>query len=138
MNNKNSKKNPSKKVNQIKDPSNGFGMNCIFEPVNAKLNFGNNRIGLIFAHYNNFDWRSDCHTGDTFITIDTNGSKYDFAWTWKTSHSLVQSLVFDGKYWITASLGDAYPEGITLSAVDSTGEVKGKNYRNYIYGEKFS
>ena len=133
MNNKNPKKNPNKKVNQIKDPSNGFGMNCIFEPCNAKLHFANNRIALIFSHYNNFDWKSDCHTGDTFITLDLKtGTKYDFAWSWKTSHSLNQSIIFDGKYWITTSLGDAYPEGITFSAIDSTGEVKGKNYRNCI------
>ena len=48
MNNKKPKKNPNKKVNQIKDSSNGFGMNCIFESRNAKLHFANNRISLIF------------------------------------------------------------------------------------------
>ena len=72
MNNKNPKKNPNKKVNQIKDPSNGFGMNCIFEPCNAKLHFANNRIALIFSHYNNFDWKLDYHIGDTFIPLDLN------------------------------------------------------------------
>ncbi len=49
MNNKRPNKYPNKKVNQIKDPSNVFGMNCIFESRNAKLHFcKNNRIALIF------------------------------------------------------------------------------------------
>ena len=35
-------------------------------------------------------------------------------------------MVFDGKFWITSALGDAYPQGITLSAIDSTEPI---NYR---------
>ena len=42
---------------------------------------------------------------------------------------------FDGRYWITTPLCDAYPEGITFSDIDSTREVKGKNYRNCITDE---
>ena len=133
MNNKNPKKKRGKPVTQITDPNNGFGMNCIFEATNAKLGFSNNKIALIFSHYNNFDFKNDCHTGDTFCTFDLEtGRKYDFAWSWNTSHSLVQSMVFDGKYWITSALGDAYPQGITLSAIDSTEPISPKKKRSSI------
>ena len=133
MNNKNPKKKRGKPVNQITDPNNGFGMNCIFEATNAKLGFSNNKIALIFSHYNNFDFKGDCHTGDTFCAFDLEtGKKYDFAWSWNTSHSLVQSMVFDGKYWITSALGDAYPQGITLSAIDSTEPISPKKKRSSV------
>ena len=31
---------------------------------------------------------------------------------------MVQSHIYDGKYFITAALGDAYPQGISLSVID--------------------
>ncbi len=43
-------------------------MNYIFVPRNAKLHFAKNFINI----YNNFDWKLDYHTGDTFITFDLN------------------------------------------------------------------
>ena len=80
MNNKNPKKKKKNPVNQIITPNKGFGMNCIFEATNAKLGLANDKIALIFAHYNNFDFKNDCHTGDTFCTFDlATGKKYDFA-----------------------------------------------------------
>ena len=48
MNNKKPNKYLNKKVNQIKEPSNGFGINCLFKSRIAKLHFANNRIALIF------------------------------------------------------------------------------------------
>lgn len=94
-----------------------FGLESMHKPHNGKLAYGRGRIALIFAHYNHFgmkDGKRDDHTGDSFYTFDMDGKNEDYAWSWATSHSLVQSILYDGRYFITASLGDAYPENIKL------------------------
>ena len=98
-----------------------FGMEAMFRPDNGKLSYGNGRLSLIFAHYNNFGARSEKrndHTGDTLLTFDDNGEDIKYAWAWLASHSLIQDQIYDGKYFVTAALGDAYPEGIRVSFID--------------------
>ena len=98
-----------------------FGMEAMHEPDNGKLAYGKGRLSLIFAHYNNFGaetaHRKD-HTGDTLFTFDDNGEDVKYAWAWLTSHSLLQDQIYDGKYFVTASLGDAYPMGIKVCFID--------------------
>ena len=98
-----------------------FGMQAMFAPENGKLSYGNCRLSLIFAHYNNFGANSpnrNDHTGDTLLTFDDNGDDIKYAWSWAASHSLIQDQIYDGKYFVTAALGDAYPEGIQVSFID--------------------
>lgn len=93
------------------------GLNAMFSTQNGKLAYGRGRISLIFAHYNYFGIKNgerDDHTGDTLFTFDENGENENYAWSWKTSHSLNQVQIYDGKYFITASLGDVYPENINV------------------------
>lgn len=98
-----------------------FGMEAMHEPENGKLAYGRGRLSLIFAHYNNFGAettsRND-HTGDTYITLDDNGEDVKYAWAWGSSHSLVQSHIYTGRYFVTAALGDAYPMGIKVCVID--------------------
>ena len=94
-----------------------FGMNAMYRTHNGKLAYGGGRIALIFAHYNHFGMKNgkrDDHTGDTFVTMDVNGENADYAWSWGASHSLIQSIIYDGRYFVTASLGDIYPENIRV------------------------
>ena len=95
-----------------------FGTNAMYEPHNGKLAYGQGRLNLIFAHDNKCD--GEGHTGDTYYSLDLSGEPKNakYAWSWLTSHSLIQSHIYDGKYFVTAALGDAYPEGITLSVID--------------------
>lgn len=96
-----------------------FGIDKMFNPHNGKLAYGQGKLNLIFAHYNNFD-ESGGHTGDSYYSLDLSGESQNakYAWSWLTSHSLIQSHIYDGKYFITAALGDAYPEGISLAIID--------------------
>ena len=96
-----------------------YGLNAMYKPTNAKLAYGNDRINLIFAHYNHFG-ADGGHTGDTYYSFDLKCTKESvkYAWSWYSSHSLIQSHIFDGKYFITATLGDAYPQGFTITAVN--------------------
>ena len=109
-----------------------YGLNAMYNPTNAKLAYGNGRINLIFAHYNYFS-DSGGHTGDTYYSFDTKGSKetVKYAWTWLSSHSCIQAHFFDGKYFITAAVGDAYPMGMTITAVDTSSISDDKNYITY-------
>ena len=103
-----------------------FGIDKMYNPHNGKLAYGRGKLNLIFAHYNNFN--GEGHTGDTYYSLDLSGSHETakYAWSWQSSHSLIQSHIYDGKYFITAALGDAYPEGISLSVIDM-------NYGEYAY-----
>ena len=95
----------------------------MYRPTNAKLNYGNNRIFLIFAHYNWFG-SDGGHTGDSVITFNNELNNYDFGNSWGCSHSLQQSVTQDSKFFWSASLGDAYPLGISIQWTSKT-EVKG-------------
>lgn len=97
------------------------GTEVMFSNGNGKISYGQGRFSVIFAHYNHFGFykngeRND-HTGDTFYTFDKNGKSPSYAWGWKTSHSLYQLNFYDGRYFITASLGDMYPKQIQVCFV---------------------
>ncbi len=116
-----------------------FGTNLMFEPENGKLAFGRGRLNIIFAHYNNFG-DDGGHTGDTYYSLDLDGSNLTakYAWGWKCSHSLIQSHIYNGRYFVSASLGDAYPENIDISVIDnergnSAYDSKRKSYPNIQY-----
>ena len=96
-----------------------YGLGYMYEPENGKLAYGRGNLNLIFAHYNNFG-EDGGHTGDTYYIFGNMPSEKTtkYAWYWLTSHSNIQSHIYDGRYFVTAALGDAYPEGITLSIID--------------------
>ena len=92
-----------------------FGMFNMYAPENGKILFSGGVFGITFAHYNEFNSgqeKSNAHTGDSFITLDENGENEKIAYSWASSHSLVQSILFNGEYFMTSALGDAYPENI--------------------------
>ncbi len=99
--------------------SGAFGMFNMYSPSNAKLNYGNNRIFLIFAHYNWFGSNGG-HTGDSVITFNDALNSYDFGNSWGSSHSLEQSVTQDSNFFWSASLGDAYPMGILIQWTSKT------------------
>ena len=99
--------------------SGAFGMYNMYSPSNAKLNYGNERIFLIFAHYNWFSSNGG-HTGDSVITFDESLKNYDFGNSWGSSHSLEQSVTQDSNFFWSASLGDAYPMGILIQWTSKT------------------
>ena len=116
-----------------------FGIDNMFNPHNGKLAYGRGKLNLIFAHYNNFNGEEG-HTGDTYYSFDLSGSTKTakYAWSWQSSHSLIQSHIYNGKYFICVSLGDAYPEGINLSIIDiskggNSYDSTRKNYPNIGY-----
>ena len=77
------------------------------------------------------------HTGDTYYSFDTNGRKetVKYAWNWLSSHSCIQAHFFDGQYFITAAVGDAYPLGMTVAFINSTSISDTKQNINYIYSK---
>lgn len=93
-----------------------YGLDAMYEAENAKMVYANGRFGIVFTHYNNFDEGNsqNGHTGETFILLDENGDDIKWGVTWGSSHSLIQSLLFDGKRFIFASLGDAFPQNINV------------------------
>lgn len=98
------------------------GMEAMFSASSGKLTYGRDRVGLLFSHYNAFgtaDKRND-HQGDTFYTFNRIGQKETAAWSWKTSHSLYQTQMYDGQFYITASLGDMFPTNIRVCVIYST------------------
>lgn len=110
-----------------------FGMEAMYNPHNGRLAFARERIVTIFAHYNHFGFNSDGsrndHTGDTFVTFNLSGKDEKIAFSWGASHSLSQSLVFNGQYAFSSSLGDAYPLNIRFVRSEislSNGDVDGK------------
>ena len=102
------------------DPS--FGMDAMFDPTNGRLFFAKDRIVCMFAHYNHFGNNSDGsrndHTGDTLVTFNLTGQDDKLAFSWGSSHSLSQSLVYNGDRAIMSSLGDAYPQNIRFANSD--------------------
>ncbi|KAL4470667.1 hypothetical protein ABPG72_001778 [Tetrahymena utriculariae] len=89
-----------------------FGMTCMFNPHNRRLNYARGKIQAIWAHYNNFGVDDD-HTGETMISFDADtGENQNIFWAWGASHSQYQNLHNDGKNLYVASLGDAFPMAI--------------------------
>ncbi|KAL4449645.1 hypothetical protein ABPG74_007468 [Tetrahymena malaccensis] len=96
-----------------------FGMTCMYNPHNGRLNYARGKIQAIWAHYNHFGFKDDGsrndHTGDTMISLDADtGYNQNIFWSWGTSHSLYQNFHYDGKNLYIASLGDAYPMNINF------------------------
>ena len=93
----------------------------MFSPSSGKLAYGRVRIGLIFSHYNAFGTptqRND-HQGDTNYSFNRRIQNERISWNWKSSHSIIQTQIYDGQFFITASLADLYPTNIRICAIDS-------------------
>lgn len=115
----NNGRNPELPKNQIlfttADGGTYYGMVNMYAPENGKILFSGGVFGVTFAHYNEFNTGQETHnfhTGDTFITLDENGQNEKIGYSWSSSHSLIQSVLFNGEYFMTSALGDAYPENI--------------------------
>ena len=91
------------------------GMTAMDETENGKLVYASGMLGVIFAHYNDFQMgqaSQNRHTGDSIIVFDVNGENAKLGYAWGASHSLVQSIMYNGKTFVSTSLGDAYPENV--------------------------
>ena len=98
-----------------------FGMAAQYKPNNGRLSYANGKIQLTYAPYNNFNAGADGtdgHTGDHYIILDVNGDKPQIASSWSSSHSCIQSTLFDGTYFVAAALGDAYPQNIKINVIN--------------------
>jgi len=99
-----------------------FGMEAMFNPTNGRLFFAKDRVVCFFAHYNHFGMNSDGsrndHTGDALVTFNLSGNDEKLAFSWGSSHSLSQSLVYNGDTAMMSSLGDAYPTNIRFATSD--------------------
>ena len=97
------------------------GLNAMFSAFSGKLAFGKDRIGLIFSHKSNLgnSVKPKYRIADTFISFDKYGLNETIAWSWKTSNSLYQAQIYDGQYFITASLGDYSPSNIEVCVINS-------------------
>ena len=101
-----------------------YGIRFIYQADNAKLVYSRGRIFLIFAHYNIFDDDYKGHNADTVATFNDDLEDIDFGLIFGASHSLIQSATFDYNYFWTASLSDAYPQGITVEYISK------RNFQN--------
>lgn len=92
-----------------------------FDPMDfgsSRLAFANGRYCAYYSHQQNFaDTGEDVHQGDMLVQLNDQGSRQSGGWDWGTSHSLDQRLIHDGQYFVTVSLGDCYPKGITFQRV---------------------
>jgi hypothetical protein len=102
-----------------------FGMECMQEPKNGRLSVSPDRVGFIFGHYNLFPGNLGNHEGDTYLSFDIEtGTNMRLGWNWKVSHTLYQQQIYDGNMFLTASLGDYYPQQIGFSTINmATGQV---------------
>jgi hypothetical protein len=101
-----------------------------FDPMafgSSRLLYAGGRYVSYFAHQQNFSTNPDSvnvHQGDMLVCIDTAGDTISASggWSWGTSHSLDERLIYDGSAFVTVSLGDAYPKGITFQRVKKLGK----------------
>ena len=122
------------KYNSDGKPANGIRF--MYRPDNGKLLYSRGRIFLIFDHYNYFI-KEGGHTGDTIVTFDDELSDMDFGVIWGASHSLIQTATFDKKYFWTASLSDAYPEGILVIYTSKRDFTKAYDPVNKKYNSRY-
>lgn len=126
-NNDNTNLNFYKDNNIDKNISPVFGMNAMHTPISGKVKFGNNKICVIFSYYNYFGTyngiRED-HNGDTIIMYSEDGLEVNLVNNWNCSHSLTQKIIYDGKNFVTCSLGDAYPHNIKIVKIDPVSKNK--------------
>ena len=137
------------KVNQLifyndKTKKPEFGMNAMFHPYSGRLCYGARRIMCIFSYMNNFGVRvgggREDNSGDLVITYSDDGTEVNLVSNWSTTHSLTQRTHFDGRYFYTASLGDAHPANIKVLRIDPMLKIdlNNKNLNNRIvnYNDK--
>ena len=117
---------PDKQLMRYNSQGNpNYGIRFIYQADNAKLVYSRGRILLIFAHYNIFridDKRG--HNADTVVTFNDMLEDIDFGLIFGSSHSLIQSATFDENYFWTATLSDAYPQGIKVEYISK------RNFKN--------
>ena len=92
-----------------------YGTGAMYNPENAKITYGNGRFGITFGHFNNFGnggEKMNFHQGDMIFSVDSNGDNGLILDGFSSTHSLIQSIYFDGLNFITGALGDAYPRNI--------------------------
>ena len=98
-----------------------FGMNAMFSPFSGRLCYARGKILCIFSYMNNFGVlqgvRND-NNGDTIVTYSLDGSEVNLVSAWSTTHSLKQRAIYDGKYFYTASLGDAGPANVKVMRIE--------------------
>ena len=130
--------NPIKaKINQFKfyniyNEKIEYGTETMFHPYSGRLAYGNGRIACIFSYKNNFggkdkDDRID-NSADIILTYSEDGTEVNLVCPWSTSHSLTQRALFDGKYFITASLGDFEPSNIKVMRFEPSLPIHLANY----------
>jgi hypothetical protein len=62
----------------------------------------------------------DIHAGDTLKFVDAaNGSLLSGGWDWGCSHSWSVRTAYNGKQWAAACHGDAFPNAMQVSRLDS-------------------
>ncbi len=100
-----------------------------FDPMafgSSRLHFADSKFAAYYAHQQQYSENpdsSEVHQGDMLVFLDTDGNKLTGGWNWGTSHSLDERIDHDGQAFVTVSLGDAYPKGITFQRV---GEINKK------------
>ncbi len=100
-----------------------------FDPMafgSSRLHFADSKYASYYAHQQQFSENPDSaevHQGDMLVFLDTAGNTLSGGWNWGTSHSLDERIDHDGEAFVTVSLGDAYPKGITFQRV---GEINKK------------
>lgn len=115
--------NPLKaKINQIKfynylTENIQYGTESMFLPYSGRLSYGNNKISCIFSYKNNFGGKYNnlaINSADIILLYNEDGTEVNLVYPWSTSHSLTQRMLFDGRYFISASLGDSEPHNIKV------------------------
>ena len=97
-----------------------YGTGAMYNPENAKITYGNGRFGITFGHFNNFGnggEKMNYHQGDMIFSLDSNGDNGLIRDGFSSTHSLIQSIYFDGLNFITGALGDAYPSNIKACVI---------------------
>ena len=97
-----------------------YGTGAMYNPENAKITYGNGRFGITFGHFNNFGnggEKMNFHQGDMIFSLDSNGDNGLIRDGFSSTHSLIQSIYFDGLNFITGALGDAYPSNIKACVI---------------------
>ena len=102
----------------------------MFHPFSGRLSYGNGRIACIFSYQNNFGGKDSDNSADIILTYSEDGTEVNLVCPWSTCHSLTQRVIFDGKYFYTASLGDSKPHNIKLVKFESDLPIHLDDYEN--------
>ena len=111
------------------------GTEIMFHPYSGRLSYGNGRIAVIFSYKNTFvgkdkDKDRADNSADIILTYNEEGTEVNLVCPWSTSHSLTQRVIFDGKYFFTASLGDSEPHNIKVVRFKPELPIHLGNYNN--------